>query len=74
MIWIEVIVAELQNKICDELNGGNKYGHDFNIIKAISKHHEDKVLVRDLVESINDKELASKVRIWMSQSPVLVGA
>lgn len=76
MIRIEDIFIEQQDKICDEFNGGNKYGHDYNIIKAILKHHKNKGLVLSLVESIKDKDLASKVRTWMSQSSAeaLVGA
>lgn len=61
---IEDLVIEQQDKV-SILGGGERYGHDFNILKSIMKYHEDKVLVCNLVDSLEDAELANKVRLWM---------
>ena len=45
--------------------GGFKYGHDYNILKAVVEHCSDKVLVENLVQSLDDTVLMGKVRLWM---------
>lgn len=81
MVHIEDLVIEQQNKIFGKYSGGDKYGHDYNILKAIMERHKDKVLVKSLVEDLEDKTLKSKVESWMEGVPesgspaeVLMGA
>ena len=67
MIHIEDLLIGQQNKLLREYNGGFKYGHDFNILRAIIRHHENAPLVKSLAEGIKDKILAIKVQKWISQ-------
>ena len=69
MVRIEDLIIEWQNKVIDVWKGGYKYGQDFNILRAIMEHRKDKVLVKNLTESIEDKTLKGKVESWMKSSP-----
>lgn len=60
------LVIEWQDKIHGQYRGGFKYGHDYNILRAMVDYHNDKGLVLDLVKSIKDKTLASKIKLWMA--------
>ncbi len=68
MINIMGLLGELWSKIHEEYEGGFKYGHDYNILKAIIEHRNDKRLVNNLVKSLRDKILMGKVRMWMKGS------
>lgn len=63
---IEDLIVGQQNKIYGEYHGGYKHGHDLNILKAILEYNEDKSLVDILVEGLEDKALAAKVKLWMA--------
>ena len=63
---IEEIVVEQLSKMNDVWHGGELYGRDYNRVKAILEHHKDRVLVRDIVETIEDETLKEKVKIWMT--------
>lgn len=66
---IEEILIEQQNKMLGALDGSNKrrkYGHDYNILKAIIKHCKDAILVKNIVEDLEDNFLKDKVKIWMA--------
>lgn len=65
--YIENIILEQHDKIMsDFIFGGHKYGRDYNRLLAIRKHSSDMVLVRDIVKSIEDISLRSKVLLWMA--------
>jgi len=69
----DIVIDWLNEKIIGVWNGGVWYGRDYNRIKTILEHHEDKVLVRNIMESIEDETLKSKVKSWMESTEVLVG-
>lgn len=54
--------------------GGYTYDPDYNRLKKIVSYccNEDWDPIEDLVESIHDPVLKSKVRAWMAQEPELV--
>ena len=56
------LVIEQQNKIFNEYRGGFKYGHDFNILKAILDHLKNERLVENLVKGIRSEELREKTK------------
>lgn len=51
------LIIEQQKKMLSEYNGGLKYGHDYNILKAILEHIKDERLVENLIDSLEDKSL-----------------
>ena len=64
---IEEIVSDQLTKTYSVWNGGYLYGRDYNRVKVIMFHHGDKVLVKDIVETIEDETLKSKVKSWMKK-------
>ncbi len=65
MANIMTITGRQLDKIHGTYNGGLRYGHDYNILKAIVEYHNDKCLVENLVKSLRDRTLMGKVRVWM---------
>ncbi len=65
---IEDIVSDQLTKTYSVWNGGKLYGRDLNRVKAILNHHSDKVLVRNIAETIEDETLKKKVESWMKKA------